>query len=171
VINARTISYVLLASSVCTILYAVFVGEGLPLWLVFALGAAIIFSFGIQTLRVLWEQRRSRLSQCLPRMVQISLLIVAAVGGLLFVVTLSGAMPSKTPSGLAVSSYNAETVAGVCRFTYNMVEVVVRPIGECRAFEKTVSLIIAGSFLLFSAVGVWLAHLESGFKGRGIPNP
>ena len=89
------------------------------------------------------------------------------LGGILSIVTLSGAMPLTTSSGVAVSSYNAEAiVAGVCCFTYNRVEVVVRPINECRAFEKTASLVVAGGLLLFAAVGVWLAHLETGFEGR-----
>ena len=167
-INARTISYALLVGSVCTLLYAVFVGQGLASWLVFILAAAIIFSFGIQILRVLRQQRQFRLSQYLPPLVQVALGIVGAVGGLLSVVTLSGAMPSKTPSGVAVSSYNAEAIAGVCRFTYNRVEVVVRPIDECRTFEKTGSLVFAGGLLLLSAVGVWLAHLETRFEGRQV---
>jgi hypothetical protein len=163
------ISYGVLAGSVSTLLYAVLVGEAFPSWLVFLLGTTTILSFGLQTLRVLWEQRHG-LSQCLPPLVQIALVVIAAVGGILAVVTLSGAMPSKTASGVAVSSYNAEIIAGVCRFTYNRVEVLVRPIGECRAYAKTVSLIGAGGFLLFSAVGVWLAHLETGLKRRHVQN-
>ena len=165
-INARTISYVLFAVSVCTLLYGALLGSGPPSWLVFVVTAAIIFSFGFQILRVLVKQRQIRLSQYLPRGVQIALSIFAAIGGIIFVVTLSGAMPTKTPSGAAVTSYNAETIAGVCRFTYNKVEVVVRPIEECRAFEKTASLVVAGGLLLFSTVGVWLAHLETGLNGR-----
>jgi hypothetical protein len=98
--------------------------------------------------------------------VQPRLTVRAIAGGILSVVTLSEAIPSKTPSGVAVSSYNAEATAGVCRFAYNKVEVVLRPMSECRAFQKTGSLIVAGAFLLFSALGVWLAHLETGFEER-----
>jgi hypothetical protein len=39
---------------------------------------------------------------------------------------------------------------------------------ECRAFEKAVSLIFGGGFVLFSAVGVWLAHLETGLEPRHV---
>jgi hypothetical protein len=153
------------------LLYAVFIGEGFAWWLVFLFGAAIILSFGLQILRVRREQRRFALSQSLTPLNLVALGIVAAAGGILFVVTFTGAMPSKTPSGVEVSSYNAEAKAGVCRFTYNQVEVVVRPMSECQAFQKTVSLIFGSGFLLFSAAGVWLVHLETGFEERHESKP
>lgn len=166
VINARTISYALLAGSACRLLYAVFIGQGLASWLVFLSGAAIILSFGLQILRVRREQRQFALSQSLTPVIQVALGVVGAACVILFVVTLWSVIPSKTPSGVAVSSYNAEASAGVCRFTYNQAEVVVRPMSECQAFQKTVSLIFGGGFLLFSVAGVWLAHLETGLEER-----
>ena len=166
--NARRISHVLLAGSVCTLLYAVFIGRGLEWWLLFVLGAVIILSFGFQVLRVQREQRQFALSQSLTPLIMVAIGIVGAGGGILAGATLFGAMPSKTPSGVAVSSYNAVATAGVCRLTYNQVEVVIRPMIECQSFQKTVSLIFAGALLLFSAFGVWLAHLETGVEESAV---
>jgi hypothetical protein len=149
----------------------VVIGRSLASWLVFVLGAAIGLSSGIQILRVRRERRQIGLSQSLSALIQVALGIIVIASGILFVVTLSGAMPSKTPSGVAVSSYNAEAIAGVCRFTYNKVEVVVRPMSECLAFEKTVALVFAAGFLLFSAMGVWLAHFDTGFEERHVRAP
>jgi hypothetical protein len=168
VINARTISYALLACSLVTLLYAVFIGAAVASWLVFLLGAGIVVSFGIQILRVRREQRQFALSQYLPPHVQTAVVIAGAAGGILFLVNMLGAMPPKTPSGVAVSAFSAEAIAGVCRLTYNGVETVVRPISECQSFEKKGSLIVSGAFVLFSAVGVWLAHLATGFEARHV---
>jgi len=68
---------------------------------------------------------------------------------------LPDSMPSKTPSGAAVHSFNASVENGVCVAVYNGSERVTESLAYCANYQSHFDRIFAGAWLLFSALELW----------------
>jgi len=64
-------------------------------------------------------------------------------------------MPSTSPSGASVHSFNASVENGACVAVYNGSERVTEPLAYCTDYQSHFDQAFAGAWLLFSALELW----------------
>jgi hypothetical protein len=90
-----------------------------------------------------------------PTPVRIIVPIAIALGVLQLRLLLPGVMPSNSPSGAPVHSFNAGVESGICVAVYNGSERVTEPLAFCTDFQSRFDRVFAGAWLIASALELW----------------